>query len=390
MSLLVAIIYLAFISLGLPDSLLGSGWPVMSVELGASLSSAGIISFIISASTIVSALFSDKITRKIGTGKVTAFSVLLTALAMMGFSFGKNLATLCILAVPYGLGAGAIDACLNNYVALHLSPRQMSWLHCFWGVGAVASPYIMSYAISTRLGWQGGYRTVSVIQLVLTVIMFLAIPMWNKAAAHEGGEEEEEPVSLSIGQIFKIPGTVLMFVSFLLYCAIENMPIVWASSYFSSIYSLDAEKAASLASLFYIGMTGGRAICGIFANKLGDKQLIRMGIIIILFGAIISVLPVGSYICAAIGFVIIGLGCSPIYPAFVHSTPSNFSRKYSQSIIGVQMAFAYVGMTVTPIIFGKLAEYISISILPYGVFSVAVIILITTELLNKKVADAKA
>ena len=390
MSLLVAIIYLAFISLGLPDSLLGSGWPVMSVELGASLSSAGIISFIISASTIVSALFSDKVTRKIGTGKVTAFSVLLTALAMMGFSFGKNLATLCILAVPYGLGAGAIDACLNNYVALHLSPRQMSWLHCFWGVGAVASPYIMSYAISTRLGWQGGYRTVSVIQLALTVIMFLAIPMWNKATAHECGEEEEESVSLSIGQIFKIPGTVLMFVSFLLYCAIENMPIVWASSYFSSIYSLDAEKAASLASLFYIGMTGGRAICGIFANKLGDKQLIRTGIIIILFGAIISILPVSSYICAAIGFVIIGLGCSPIYPAFVHSTPSNFGRKYSQSIIGVQMAFAYVGMTVTPIIFGKLAEYISISILPYGVFSVAVIILITTELLNKKVAGAKA
>ena len=388
MSLIIAIIYIAFISLGLPDSLLGSGWPVMHLELSAPLSSAGIVTFLISGSTIVSALFSDKLTRKLGTGVVTAFSVLLTALAMMGFSFSHSFVLLCILAIPYGLGAGAIDACLNNYVALHLSSRHMSWLHCFWGVGATISPYIMSYAITSPWGWQGGYRSVSIIQLVLAFMMFMAIPLWSKNAAEDGKTEKTESVELSIKQIFRIPGTVLVFIAFLLYCAVENLPIVWASSYFSDVHALDAEKAAAFGSLFYIGMTGGRAICGFFADKVTDKGLIRYGIILAMVGAVIIALPTGYEIAVA-GFVILGLGCAPVYPSIVHSTPDNFGREYSQSIIGVQMAFAYIGMTITPYIFGNLAQYCSISLLPYCVISLCVVILTLTEMLNKKTARAK-
>ncbi len=387
MSLLVLIIYIAFVSLGLPDSLLGSGWPEMHIELGASLSSAGILAFIISASTVTSALFSDKFAVKFGTGRVTAFSVMLTAASMMMFSFAGSFGMLCMLAVPYGLGAGAIDACLNNYVALHLSSKHMSWLHCCWGIGATLSPYIMSACLMSRWGWRGGYRTVSIIQIVLTFLMFAALPLWKKQTEKAKEAGDEEAVVLIKRQIFALPGAKQMFVSFLIYCAIENIPMVWASSYYAGIYNLSAEKAAAFGSLFYIGMTAGRAVCGFFADKMGDKNMIRYGALTAIAGAVIVALPLGTYIPSVAGFIIIGLGCAPIYPAFIHSTPANFGKKYSQSIIGVQMAFAYIGMTVTPYIFGKSAELTTISILPFCVIGLCIIMLILTENLNTKIKN---
>lgn len=393
-ALLLSIIYLAFISLGLPDSLLGSAWPVMHVDIGASLSWAGYISMIISVCTIISALLSDRLTRKLGTGVVTAVSVLLTALAMLGFSFAKSFWLVCLLSIPYGLGAGAIDACLNNYVALHFSSRHMSWLHCCWGIGATVSPYIMGACLTGDWSWMGGYRIVSIVQFVLAVIMFLAIPLWKKNSMRQGisGEvskaEEDVPVKLTIPQIFRLKGAALLFVAFFCYCAMEQLPMVWASSYFVGVFGMDVDKAAFLGSMFFIGMTVGRAVSGLVAEKLGDKNLIRIGIIIVIASLAFISVQVKTYAVALIGFILLGLGCAPIYPSIIHSTPSNFGRQYSQSIIGVQMAFAYLGYTVTPLLFGLVAQHISIKWLPLVIGILAVPVLVLTEIMNKKLKVA--
>ena len=388
MSLLIAIIYMAFVSLGLPDSLLGSGWPVMHVEMNAPLSRASIITSIIFIATITSALLSDRLIRKLGTGKVTAFSVLLTAVSMMGFSLSGSFIALCLIAVPYGLGAGAIDACLNNYVALHLSSRHMSWLHCCWGIGATISPYIMSASIASQWGWRGGYRTVSFIQFALAAVMFAAIPLWKKGK-EANGEEAEESVKLSLPQIIKTPGVLIICIAFALYCSIEQLPIVWASSYYSEIYHLSAEKAASFGSLFYIGMMTGRAAIGFVADRISDRRLIRWGMIVALLSTLLIIIPFGSYRPSLAGFIILGLGCAPVYPSIVHSTPENFGRQYSQSIIGVLMASAYTGMVISPIIFGKLTELITLKYLPHCALILAAMILILTESLNRLVAKRK-
>lgn len=385
-SLLVAIIYLAFISLGLPDSLLGSAWPVMHLDIGASVSSAGIISMTISVCTIISALFSDKLVKKLGTGVVTAISVFLTASAMTAFSFSNAFWQLCLFAVPYGLGAGAIDSCLNNYVAMNLSSRHMSWLHCCWGIGATLSPYIMSYALSGESSWHGGYRITSAIQFILAFVMFMAIPLWKKNAKNiSENNENGEAVSLSFKQIFRLPGVIQMFAGFFFYCTLEVIPIVWASTYFSQVYTLSSEKAASFASLFYIGMTVSRAGCGFIADRLTDKQLIRYGSVLVAASALLIAVPFGSYLPSVIGFILLGIGCGPVYPSIVHSTPDNFGRKYSGSVIGVQMAFAYLGMTCSPILFGKFAELTTIKILPFCILVFSVLVLIFTEWMNKKV-----
>ncbi|HKL73290.1 MAG TPA: MFS transporter [Clostridia bacterium] len=385
-SLLLALIYLAFISLGLPDSLLGAGWPVMYIDLGVPLSFAGIITIIISISTITSSLLSDIMTRKLGTGLLTSVSILLTALSMLAFSFSTEFWQLCILAVPYGLGAGAIDAALNNYVALNFSSRHMSWLHCCWGIGATISPYIMGACLTGNWGWLGGYRVVSLIQLLLAVIMFIALPLWKKSDSDKiFAVPKEKPVHLNIVQTLKLPGTVLMFVAFFSYCAVEQTTMLWASSYLVEHHALDVEKAASFASMFFIGLTMGRGMCGFIADKLGDKRLIRIGTATIFLGIILVAIPVKTYVYAIIGFIIIGLGCAPIYPSIVHATPDNFGRQYSQSIIGVQMSFAYLGITFVPPVFGLIAEYISISLLPLYLFAFWLPMLILIELMNKLV-----
>ena len=384
-SLLLAIIYLSFISLGLPDSLLGSAWPVMYRELGAPISYAGVISMIISGGTILSSLMSDKITQKIGTGLVTAVSVLLTASALFGFSVSGSFWMLCVFAVPYGLGAGAIDAALNNYVALHYNSRQMSWLHCFWGVGASISPYIMSYALSGGLGWRSGYRIVSVIQIAITLVVFFSLPLWVKRnSAAEGDENYEAPIGI-MGAL-KIKGVIFVLIAFLAYCAFESTCGLWASSYLVEYRGVDSQTAARFASLFYLGITAGRFLCGFIADKLGDKTMIRLGIGVMAVGVLLLMLPLETDTTALLGLAVIGLGAAPVYPSIIHSTPTNFGKENSHAIIGIQMASAYVGSTFMPLVFGFLAQHITIAIYPFYLGLFILLTFVMSEKLNRKVA----
>ena len=383
-SILLAIIYLAFISLGLPDSLLGSAWPVMHIDIGVATSYAGIISMIIAGGTIISSLLSDRLTARFGAGLVTSMSVLLTAVALFGFSVSNSFILLCLIAIPYGLGAGAVDAALNNYVALHYSSRHMSWLHCFWGVGAAISPYIMSFCLSKGFGWQNGYFSVSVIQIVISVILFASLSLWKKRTANNKESEKRKPLGV-IGAL-KIKGVIYILLSFLGYGALETTAGLWASSYLVEYRNISTETAALFASLFYLGITFGRFLSGFVADKFGDKTMIRLGIVICLFGIILVAMPINIQAFALVGLLIIGFGCAPIYPAIIHSTPSNFGEENSQAIIGIQMASAYVGTTFIPPLFGALTNVISIGFYPVYLFVFAILMLVMSESLNKKLS----
>ena len=379
-SLLLAIIYLSFISLGLPDSLLGSAWPVMRVQLAAPLSFAGVISMIIAAGTIVSSLLSERLTRRLGTGLVTAGSVALTAAALFGFSVSPSLAFLCLWAIPYGLGAGAIDAALNNYVALHYSSRHMSWLHCFWGVGASISPYIMAAALTRAGRWQLGYRAVSLLQLVLTALLFLSLPLWRKTAA--GTSADDAPLLGPRGAV-RIPGVPFILLAFFAYCGAETTAGLWASSYLAGARGVAPETAAGFASLFYLGITFGRFLNGFVADRLGDRSMIRLGALVMGAGALLILLPVPSPFPALAGLLIFGLGCAPVYPSIIHATPANFGAENSQAVIGVQMASAYVGTTFMPPLFGLLANAISLRLFPPFLAALLALLIGMTEKLNR-------
>lgn len=389
--LLLAIIYLAFISLGLPDSLLGSAWPTMYIQFDVPISYAGIISMIISAGTIVSSLQSDRLTKKLGTGKVTAISVAATAVALFGFSFSHSFWALCLWAIPYGLGAGSVDASLNNYVALHYESRHMSWLHCMWGVGATAGPYIMGIALSMGQGWNMGYRYIGIIQVILTSVLIFSLPLWKGRTEETEVEElQTDPAEngkkvLSVREILKISGAREVMLCFFCYCALEQTAGLWASSYLTLHKGVSSEMAAIFASLFYIGITVGRAISGFITMKLNDIQMIRLGQGIIVAGIVAMILP-GSNILAMAGLVLIGLGCAPIYPCVIHSTPAHFGADKSQAIIGVQMAFAYIGTMLMPPLFGMIARGISVALLPFYLFTILVVMIIMHELLTKKTA----
>lgn len=383
--LLLAIIYLAFISLGLPDSLLGSAWPSMYPEFDVPVSYAGIISMIIAAGTIVSSLQSDRLTRRLGTGKVTALSVALTAAALAGFSVSGAFWMLCLWAVPYGLGAGSVDAALNNYVALHYKSWHMSWLHCMWGVGATLGPFIMSYALSGSAGWTGGYRYISVIQIVLTAVLFLSLPLWKRRDAKQTGADIEEPKALTLKEIIRIPGAKEVMICFFCYCALEQTTMLWAGSYLSLYKGMSAESAAGFAGTFFIGITAGRAISGFITMKLNDTQMIRLGQALIALGALALLLP-GSYVLSLIGLSLVGLGCAPVYPCIIHSTPDHFGADKSQAVIGVQMACAYVGTCLMPPLFGLIANHISAGLLPVYLLLFLGLMVIMHEALTKKTA----
>lgn len=385
-SFLLVIIYLAFISLGLPDALLGSAWPDMAPELSASLSYAGIISMLISASTIVSSLISDRVVRRFGVGTVTAVSVSLTAVALLGFAVSRSFALLLILAIPYGLGAGSVDAALNNYVALNYKARHMSWLHCFWGIGASVGPVIMGQAIAVTHSWRYGYGTVAAIQVVLSLVLFCSIPLWKKNNG-EASASGDVAKPLSFSEIFKIRGVKAIFAAFFGYCAFEWTAGLWASSYLASHRGMSSEKAASYASLFYTGITVGRLICGFISDRLGDKRLIRFGAFITLGGIILLLIPIGGSFLAPLALAIIGFGAAPIYPSLIHSVPSCFGVQNSQAIIGLQMAIGYIGNTLMPPLFGLIAEHISIAFYPPFMMLFVLLMIIMSELLNKLCRD---
>ena len=372
--LLLVIIYLAFISLGLPDSLLGSAWPAMYQEFSVPVSYAGGISMIIAVVTIISSLQSYRLTKRFGTGMVTAVSVLMTAAALFGFSVSHSYAALCLWAIPYGLGAGSVDASLNNYVALHYASRHMSWLHCMWGVGASLGPYIMGYALTGGQGWNMGYRYIAILQIILTALLLFSLPLWNrqKADGQEMSDGEGSAQSLSLRQVVNIPGAKEVMVSFFCYCALEQTSGLWASSYLVLRQGLSAETAAGFASLFYVGITVGRALGGFLTVKLNDTQMIRLGQGIILAGVVFLLLPLGDGGALA-GLILVGLGCAPIYPSIIHSTPAHFGADKSQAMIGVQMASAYVGTCVMPPIFGFIANHTGVFLFP--VYLLAILVL---------------
>lgn len=380
--LLLAIIYISFISLGLPDALLGSAWPTMYGEFEVPVSFAGVISMIIALGTIISSLMSDRLTYKLGTGRVTAISVAVTAIALLGFSVSHSFWMLCLWAIPYGLGAGSVDASLNNYVALHYSSRHMSWLHCMWGVGASAGPYIMSYVLSGGQHWTAGYRVIGILQIILTAILFFSLPMWKGRKQADGGETDASK-PLAFGEVIKIKGAKEVMITFFCYCALEQTSGLWASSYLALYKGVPNETAAFFGSMFFIGITIGRAINGFLTIKFTDTQLIRLGQGIIGIGVAAMLLPMGQ-IVSLIGLILVGLGCAPIYPCVIHSTPAHFRADKSQALIGVQMASAYVGICLMPPLFGLIANHISISLLPIYLLAILVAMVVMHERLIRK------
>lgn len=358
-TLLMALIYIAFISLGLPDSLLGSGWPVMHISLNVPISFMGILSMIISGGTVIASLFSDRMTRKFGTRIVTVVSVFLTALALLGFSVSNHFWMMIVFSIPYGLGAGAIDAALNNYVALHYSSRHMSWLHCFWGVGTIVSPFVMSYSLANT-AWYMGYRLIGFIQLGIAILLLVTLPVWKVNRTITENTSQQKGL---IG-VLKIKGVPFLLIGFFAYCAAEATAMNWASTYMTEVRNIAADTAAQFAALFYIGMTLGRFLGGFVMNKLGDRKMILLGTFVLFCGIIALLLPINTPVVPITGFIIIGLGCAPIYPCIIHSTPYNFGAENSGKIIGIQMASAYIGSTFMSPLFGFLGSHFNFNILP--------------------------
>lgn len=379
--LLLAVIYLAFVSLGLPDGLLGAAWPKMYEPFGVPVSSAGLLAMIIAAGTIVSSLQCARLTAFAGTGRITAASVLLTAAALFGFSVSNSFPALCLWAVPYGLGAGCVDASLNNYVALHYTSRHMSWLHCMWGIGASAGPSIMGAALAAGHSWHTGYRYVAWIQITLTAVLFFTLPLWKthsrkipaaeNASAESGQESVQEPGRkvLRLAEVVRIPGAKAVMTAFFCYCALEQTAGLWAASYLVLHLGMQTETAAAFASLFYTGITAGRALSGFLTLKFTDTAMIRLGQSTVLLGIVVLFLPLGEPGAVA-GLLLIGLGCAPIYPSVIHSTPAHFGAERSQSVIGVQMASAYVGTCLMPPLFGVLAGRFGIFLFPFWLLAV--------------------
>lgn len=382
--LLLIIIYLAFISLGLPDALLGSAWPSMYPQLGVPVSYAGVISMIIALGTIVSSLMSDRMTLKWRAGKVTAVSVAMTAFALFGFSVSDSFFALCLWAIPYGLGAGSVDAALNNYVALHYESKHMSWLHCMWGIGASVGPYIMGHVLTSGGSWNGGYRLISCLQLVLTIILVFSLPLWKHGA--EDQEKSDTPrKAMSLAQIIRIPGAKAVMMCFFCYCSIEQTAGLWAASYLNLHRGIPVETAAGFASMFFVGITFGRACSGFITMKLNDMQMVKLGLGVIAVGIGAMFLP-GNSLIAIAGLLLIGLGCAPIYPAMLHSTPDRFGAEQSQAIFGVQMASAYIGTCIMPPFFGVLAETVSVALLPFYLLGVLILMTAMYVLLNREPA----
>ena len=387
--LLLAVIYVSFISLGLSDSLLGAAWPSIYQGFGVPVSYSGVIFCIISVGTVISSLQSDRLTRRFGAGGVTAISVAMTAAALFGFSVSNSFWALCLWAVPYGLGAGSVDAAINNYVALHFASRHMSWLHCMWGIGASVGPYIMGAALTRDAGWHTGYRIIGIIQLVLTIIIVLSLPLWKT----ETGENAEEQTTVSakpltLKQIFRIPGVKADLITFFCYCSLEQTTSLWASSYLVLNKGITPETAASFASLFFIGITVGRALCGFLTLKWNDAQMVRMGLGFIAIGIVPLILPLGEVV-TLVGLLLIGFGCAPIYPSIIHATPSHFGAENSQAIIGVQMASAYIGNCLMPPLFGVIANHTTIAMFPYYLLAILILRGYMHETLQKREEAAR-
>ena len=384
---LLPIIYLAFIGLGLPDSAIGSAWPTMAPDLGAGVSWAGIVTMIISAGTILSSLQSVRVVERFGTGRVTAVSVGLTAAALAGFSVATEFWQLCLLAIPYGLGAGAVDAALNTYVAVHYESQHMSWLHCMWGVGASGGPLIMAQCLGVG-SWSLGFLVLGGLQLAIVIVLTLSLPLWRDKAlprmvddADDAGSGDAEGAPISRRTLLRRDGVLAVLICFFCYCALESTCGVWAASYCAFARGIDAQTAASWASLFYIGITLGRGVSGFISLKVSDHNMIRLGQALIALGIGAMLLPLGDTVLL-VGLVLVGLGCAPIYPSIIHATPARFGNDVALALTGMQMAFAYVGTLVVSPLFGVIGQGISMELYPPYLLVFLLVMVVAAEKVN--------
>ncbi len=372
--LLLCVIYIAFIGLGLPDSLFGTAWPAIYGEFALPLSAANCVTLIVSGGTVISSAMSARVINKFGTYTVTAVSTALTAAALFGFSVSKNLIWLCLFSIPLGIGAGAVDSALNNYVALHFSASHMNFLHCFYGVGVSVSPYIMSFALSGG-NWRGGYRTAFIIQCVITAVIAFSRPLWKKS--DKNSSEEEKSVTLSFAQMIKTPCVKADLLLFASSCAIECTCGAWSSTFLVESKGFSADVAAKTVAMYFVGLTLGRFLSGVLSSKISSWNLIKSGLIIVFSAIIVLLLPLKSTF-AALGLFLLGLGIGPVYPNIMHLTPKNFGKDVSQSIIGLQMAVAYTGITAVPPIFGFLAQKLGMKLFAPFMLVLFVILAIST------------
>ena len=384
-TLLLLVIYLAFISLGLPDSMLGAAWPLMRSELGLPLEGAGLVSVIITVGTIISSLLTGALIRKLGTGRLTTLSVLTTALALLGYSFTTSYLWLCLMAVPMGLGAGAVDASLNDFVARNYSSKHMSWLHAFWGVGATAGPLLMAGMISLTGRWQNGYRSVSFVQFGLVAILIASLSLWKK---FDHASAEAHSVKLSNSSIWKIPGMGPNLAAFFAYCSLELTAGLWFASYLVQIRGVKPETAAAWAASYYFGIMLGRMINGFLTLRFSSKTLIRAGQTSILLGILLLFLPGNTF--SLIGLLLVGMGCAPIYPSMLHETPARFGKENSSRLMGIQMASAYVGLSVAPPLVGLLASRWSLQIFPFALLILLALMVWGSETVNRVVTGKEA
>ena len=384
---LLPIIYLAFIGLGLPDSAIGSAWPTMAPDLGAGVSWVGVVTMIISAGTILSSLQSVRVVERFGTGRVTAVSVGLTAAALAGFSVATEFWQLCLLAIPYGLGAGAVDAALNTYVAVHYESQHMSWLHCMWGVGASGGPLIMAQCLGVG-SWSLGFLVLGGLQLAIVIVLTLSLPLWRDKArprraddADDAGSGDAEGAPISRRALLRRDGVLAVLICFFCYCALESTCGVWAASYCTFARGIDAQTAASWASLFYIGITLGRGVSGFISLKVSDHNMIRLGQALIALGIGAMLLPLGDTVLL-VGLVLVGLGCAPVYPSIIHATPARFGNDVALALTGMQMAFAYVGTLVVSPLFGVIGQGISMELYPPYLLVFLLVMVVAAEKVN--------
>lgn len=379
--LLLVIIYIAFISLGLPDAILGSAWPSMYGALKVPVSYAGIITMIISCGTIVSSFFSHRVIHRLGTGLVTLISVAMTAVALFGYSFSTAFWLLCFWSIPYGLGAGSVDAALNNFVALHYQAKHMSWLHCFWGVGATLGPYIMGLCLTSGLNWPSGYQVIGGIQTALVVCLVISLPLW-KTAQKNRSLETKRSNAVGLKEVIRLPGAKPILVGFFCYCSLEATTGLWASSYLVLARGITAQTAAKWAALFYLGITIGRFLAGFITGKVGTKNMVRGGQVLAGLGIVSIMLPLGNQ-WPMLGLLLIGLGCAPIFPSLLHQTPENFGADKSQAIMGMQMASAYLGTTLMPLFFGFISAKVGIGLYPLYLMFFVILMAIMVERVNR-------
>ncbi len=385
--LLLIIIYIAYISLGIPDSILGAAWPAIYREFDLPVSYASYITIFVSLGTIISSFFSARIINRLGTVKITILSTLLTSAALLGFSFSQNMVWFCLLAFPLGLGAGSIDTALNNYVALHYKANHMNFLHCFYGIGVALSPYLMSLSLKDNANWRMGYRIMFIFQISIALLMLISIPVWKKVG--EKSNEDVSPKTLTTKQIFKIKGTKSAFCVFIFSCGIEAVCTVWGSTFFVEARGTSPDDGAKLVVLYFVGLTLGRFISGVLSNKLKPFTLILIGIGIVLV-AIGMTLFTPSSLFAAIGLFLMGFGIGPVFPNMTHLTPEIFGKEVSQSIIGLQMALAYISVMATPLIFGQVAQYFGVKFMPLFLLGLFIILLLSIFFLNGVIKAKKA